>query len=100
IRGYQVTGVQTCALPIYFARLRLLDPARFHDLEAFRQEEQQYEVINKVVRRLQETPDSITESDKTALASWLGEELDELLARDNRSEERRVGKEGRYRRAA
>ncbi len=34
----------------HFARLRLLDPARFHNLETFREEEQHYEVINQVVR--------------------------------------------------
>ncbi|MFO8140845.1 MAG: RNA polymerase-associated protein RapA, partial [Marinobacter sp.] len=67
----------------HFARLRLLDPARFHDLEAFRQEEQQYESINRVVRRLLDTPDGISPDDKAALANWLGDELDELLARDN-----------------
>ncbi|MBE0485847.1 RNA polymerase-associated protein RapA [Marinobacter sp.] len=70
-------------LASHFARLRLLDPARFHNLEAFRQEEQQYEAINIVVRRLLETPDNISPDDKAALANWLGDELDELLARDN-----------------
>jgi len=63
----------------HFARLRLLDPARFHDLETFRSEEQQYEAINSVVRRLQASPDQIAEEDKAALANWLGDELDELL---------------------
>ncbi|WP_372966573.1 RNA polymerase-associated protein RapA, partial [Marinobacter sp.] len=67
----------------HFARLRLLDPARFHDLEAFCKEEQQYEVINKVVRRLQESPDNISADDKVALADWLGDELDDLLAQDD-----------------
>ena len=67
----------------HFARLRLLDPARFHNLDTFRQEEQQYERINQVVRRLQENPDTIAEDDKAALSDWLGSELDELLARDN-----------------
>src|SRR5690606_21685849 len=40
----------------HFARLRLLDPARFHSLDSFREEEQHYEVINQVVRRLQQAP--------------------------------------------
>lgn len=61
--------------------MRLLDPARFHDLEAFRSEEQQYEAINSVVRRLQASPDQIAEDDKAALANWLGDELGALLER-------------------
>ena len=67
----------------HFARLRLLDPARFHNLETFREEEQHYEVINQVVRRLQQAPDTISKDDRQALAGWLGDELDELLARDD-----------------
>ncbi|WP_323750609.1 RNA polymerase-associated protein RapA [Marinobacter sp.] len=67
----------------HFARLRLLDPARFHDLETFREEEQQYEAINSVVRRLQAAPDRIAEEDKAALQNWLGDELAELLEQDD-----------------
>ncbi|RMJ03155.1 RNA polymerase-associated protein RapA [Marinobacter litoralis] len=67
----------------HFARLRLLDPARFHDLETFRAEEQQYEAINSVVRRLQATPDRISEDDKAALQNWLGDELAELLKQES-----------------
>ena len=67
----------------HFARLRLLDPARFHSLDRFREEEQHYEVINQVVRRLQQAPDTISGNDRQALAGWLGDELDELLARDD-----------------
>ncbi|MBS8240446.1 RNA polymerase-associated protein RapA [Marinobacter lipolyticus] len=59
----------------HFARLRLLDPARFHDLEAFREEEQQYEAINAVVRRLQDDSDGLTANDRAALKNWLGDEL-------------------------
>lgn len=59
----------------HFARLRLLDPARFHDLEAFREEEQQYEAINKVVRRLQDNGGSLAAEDRAALKNWLGDEL-------------------------
>ena len=66
----------------HFARLRLLDPARFHDLEAFRQEEQQYEAINNVVRRLQDDDRDIGPDDRKLLESCLGEELDQLLAGD------------------
>ena len=66
----------------HFARLRLLDPARFHDLETFKQEEQQYEAINAVVRRLQDEGSEITADDRAALQDWLGGELDQLLAGD------------------
>ncbi|WP_166257047.1 RNA polymerase-associated protein RapA [Marinobacter salicampi] len=63
----------------HFARLRLLDPARFHDLEAFRQQEQNYERINQVVRALlgQNTPPD--QSQQEVLREWLGSELDLLL---------------------
>ena len=37
----------------HFARLRLLDPSRFHDLEAFKGEEQQYRRWSDVVEQLQ-----------------------------------------------
>lgn len=36
----------------HFARLRLLDPARYADLEAFRQEEARYEPVNQLVQTL------------------------------------------------
>ncbi|NWO07778.1 MAG: RNA polymerase-associated protein RapA [Alteromonadaceae bacterium] len=73
-------------LASHFARLRLLDPARFHDLEAFREEEQDYEAVNQVVRRLQASPDTVAEDDKAVLKTWIGEDLDELLARDDHHE--------------
>ncbi|MBD3639629.1 MAG: RNA polymerase-associated protein RapA [Marinobacter sp.] len=61
----------------HFARLRLLDPARFHDLETFREEEAHYETINRVVRRLQQD-EAINDTDREALRGWLGDELDRL----------------------
>lgn len=67
----------------HFARLRLLDPARFHNLKTFREEEQNYETINQIVRRLQQAPEAVSGDDREALAGWLGDELDELLARDD-----------------
>ena len=36
----------------HFARLRLLDPSRFHDLDAFRQEEAGYQQLNALVQGL------------------------------------------------
>jgi ATP-dependent helicase HepA len=67
----------------HFARLRLLDPARFHDLQAFQEEEQQYETINSVVRRLQDEGSDIHEDDRKALEAWLGDELAQLLKGDS-----------------
>ncbi|PXX93350.1 RNA polymerase-associated protein RapA [Marinobacter vulgaris] len=64
----------------HFARLRLLDPARFHDLEAFREEEQQYEIINRVVSRIRDLGiKGISDEDRKALRDWLGDELDALM---------------------
>ncbi|MGO1749715.1 MAG: RNA polymerase-associated protein RapA [Marinobacter sp.] len=63
----------------HFARLRLLDPARFHDLQAFQEDEQQYEAINSVVRRLQDEDADILADDQKALEAWLGDELQQLL---------------------
>jgi ATP-dependent helicase HepA len=37
----------------HFARLRLLDPDRYHDLAAFRAEESEYRTISNLVQRLQ-----------------------------------------------
>jgi ATP-dependent helicase HepA len=37
----------------HFARLRLLDPDRYHDLQAFRDEESEYRTISNLVQRLQ-----------------------------------------------
>ncbi|WP_404365404.1 RNA polymerase-associated protein RapA [Marinobacter sp.] len=67
----------------HFARLRLLDPARFHDLEAFRQQEQNYEAINQVVRQLLEQDSLPDMQQQEVLRQWLGDELNTLLASDN-----------------
>ncbi|MFN2361768.1 MAG: RNA polymerase-associated protein RapA [Marinobacter sp.] len=65
----------------HFARLRLLDPARFHDLETFREEEKQYEVINQVVSRIREQGvAALSDADREALRSWLGDDLDALVS--------------------
>ncbi len=37
----------------HFARLRLLDPARFHDLDAFKAEAAHYQALNAIVQQLQ-----------------------------------------------
>ncbi|MDX1799366.1 MAG: RNA polymerase-associated protein RapA [Marinobacter sp.] len=64
----------------HFARLRLLDPARFHDLEEFRQEEAAYGDVNAVVRDLLASDDLPGPAQREVLRRWLGDELDALLA--------------------
>lgn len=64
----------------HFARLRLLDPARFHDLEAFRRQEQDYERLNQVVRPLLDGSALPTGQEQAVLREWLGDELDAMLA--------------------
>ncbi|MDX1456703.1 MAG: RNA polymerase-associated protein RapA [Marinobacter sp.] len=67
----------------HFARLRLLDPARFHDLEAFRQQEQDYERLNDVVRALLAQPGIPGEAEQAVLRPWLGDELETMLQADD-----------------
>ncbi|NVK42493.1 MAG: RNA polymerase-associated protein RapA [Oceanospirillaceae bacterium] len=67
----------------HFARLRLLDPDRYHDLRAFREEESEYRTISNLVERLQaedvrsqlhDAPDLVR-----ALEHYLGSEAVERL---------------------
>ncbi|WP_150911449.1 RNA polymerase-associated protein RapA [Marinobacter halotolerans] len=64
----------------HFARLRLLDPARFHDLETFRKEEARYESINNAVTRLREQGTDLDDSDRKSLKGWLGDDFDRLIS--------------------
>ncbi|MCL7943099.1 RNA polymerase-associated protein RapA [Marinobacter sp. ATCH36] len=65
----------------HFARLRLLDPARFHDLKAFEEEEKHFEVINRVVAHIGEQGvTALSSDDHDALRGWLGDELDALMS--------------------
>ena len=64
----------------HFARLRLLDPARFHDLEAFRKEEEQYETINNAVAQLNQQGTSLDGIARDSLQAWLGDDLDRLMS--------------------
>ncbi len=43
----------------HFARLRLLDPARFHDLAQFKAESARYPALNAIVQQLLANPDSV-----------------------------------------
>ncbi|HKK56116.1 RNA polymerase-associated protein RapA [Marinobacter sp.] len=64
----------------HFARLRLLDPARFHDLDTFRREEEQYEAINTAVSRLRQQGTALDDEARASLRGWLGDDLDRLMA--------------------
>lgn len=72
----------------HFARLRLLDPSRFHDFEAFKKEEENYQEINKLVQDLlvykeKTQSNEINPEFKKQLEYFLGElsssKLDELI---------------------
>jgi ATP-dependent helicase HepA len=67
----------------HFARLRLLDPARFHDLESFRREEEQYEAINNAVSRLREQGTALDDEARASLQDWLGGDFDRLMSGAN-----------------
>lgn len=62
----------------HFARLRLLDPARFHDLEAFRAESSQYRPVAEAVQELLEQG-KLSAQARDAIGGFLGDEGRELL---------------------
>lgn len=66
-------------LDSHFARLRLLDPDRFHDLEAFRQESSQYRPVAEAVQELIDQG-RLSPSARAAIHGFLGAAGDELLA--------------------
>ena len=51
----------------HFARLRLLDPARFHDLDTFLNEEKGYQQLSDIVKTLLDEPDNALTDDMLAL---------------------------------
>ncbi|WP_181925948.1 RNA polymerase-associated protein RapA [Pseudomonas citronellolis] len=66
-------------LDSHFARLRLLDPDRFHDLEAFRRESSQYRPVAEAVQELIDQG-RLSPAAREAIHGFLGEAGDELLA--------------------
>ena len=78
----------------HFARLRLLDPDRFYNLEAFRDEQAAYEPVATAVQELLDN-DQLPADAVTHLQSLLGEQADTLIqtinshqASDNRDHAR------------
>lgn len=66
----------------HFARLRLLDPARFHDLEAFRREEANYQQLNELVQDLMQQDGPLTGAQLEKLKPYLGDEAHEGIEAD------------------
>src|SRR5690606_27694553 len=64
----------------HFARLRLHHPERFHDVQAFREENARYRPIRDVVLRLLHTR-YLADSDRLALVDWLGARATALIDR-------------------
>ncbi|MDP3978981.1 MAG: RNA polymerase-associated protein RapA [Pseudomonas sp.] len=66
----------------HFARLRLLDPHRFHDLAAFRAESANYKPVAEAVQELLEQG-SLSATAHQTIHDFLGDEGEELLAAVN-----------------
>ncbi|KPX38848.1 RNA polymerase-associated protein RapA [Pseudomonas savastanoi pv. glycinea] len=66
----------------HFARLRLLDPNRFHDLKAFRAESENYRPVAQAVQELLDKGKLSAEAQET-IHGFLGAEGDSLLAAVN-----------------
>lgn len=62
----------------HFARLRLLDPDRFHDLQAFQAESAHYQPIAEAVQELLDQG-RLSEAARQTIHGFLGAEGDELL---------------------
>ncbi|WP_395505726.1 RNA polymerase-associated protein RapA [Ectopseudomonas hydrolytica] len=74
----------------HFARLRLLDPNRFHDLQAFRAESSQYRPVAEAVQELLDQG-KLSAQARDAIGGFLGDEGRELLnAIDGGDEEARA----------
>ena len=61
----------------HFARLRLLDPDRFHDYQAFLDEEQHYQPVARLAGQLM-SGDELDPEQQQLLTDWLGEDPGEL----------------------
>ncbi|MEH6548929.1 MAG: RNA polymerase-associated protein RapA [Pseudomonadales bacterium] len=66
----------------HFARLRLLDPDRFHNLQDFKQEEAGFAQLNTIVQQMLSSNTLTTEA-SAALQQHLGASKEELATADN-----------------
>ena len=62
----------------HFARLRLLDPDRFHDLQSFRDETARYQPVAEAVQQLLDT-EELAAAHRLAISQWLGDSAAPLL---------------------
>jgi ATP-dependent helicase HepA len=65
----------------HFARLRLLDPDRYYDLQTFLDEQQNYQPVNELVQHLLQHPESIDNDPQTRqqLVERLGDSINQQL---------------------
>ena len=56
----------------HFSRLRLLDPSRYHDYEAFLSEEQGYEEVVRLIRNIQDNHAVLNDESRTRIKEKLG----------------------------
>ncbi|MDR6354456.1 hypothetical protein Q3H58_001127 [Pseudomonas psychrotolerans] len=63
----------------HFARLRLLDPSRFHDFAAFQQESQHYRPVAEAVQELLDAG-ALSPAAQDAIGGFLGQEGEALLS--------------------
>lgn len=68
----------------HFARLRLLDPARFSDLDEFIREAEKYRSISDLADRLR-GGEALKAADFKAVAKWLGKDTAERLEEEGSS---------------
>ena len=72
----------------HFRRLALLDPARFHDIDAYYRESEHYRELATVAEHLQQG-EPLDEDDRKLLKARLaGDDLEQLLATDDRQAQR------------
>lgn len=73
----------------HFARLRLLDPNRFHDLDAFIQESEQYQPVAEAVRDLLEQSE-LTQTAQANILSLLGTTAQPLVTQASQGEQQAI----------
>lgn len=77
-------------LESHFARLKLLDPARFHDLETFKQEAAGYQTLNELLQRLLASEGRLDNGLRQALAAYSERSPEDKL---NENELKRITRE-------
>lgn len=71
----------------HFARLRLLDPDRYYDLEKFKREQAQYQPLNDLVQELlEEDRTSFEPQHRKLLAEYLGDSTADELIRSSEND--------------